>query len=146
MKTILTPSQIYTLLFSAEENYNPSAVRESDIAIAESRYLLPIVGDSLYNALLNSDYAELRDDYVAPMLGAWTRYIVEPLLAERCGFGHGSKSVDAELMSRLKLMATTQSRRLSDYLNAHTEEYPEYNPINNPLNHCSIDGNIVQIY
>ena len=104
MKTILTPSQIYTLLFSAEENYNPSAVRESDIAIAESRYLLPIVGESLYNALLNSDYAELRDDYVAPMLGAWTRYIVEPLLAERCGFGHGATVADAELMARLKLM------------------------------------------
>ena len=146
MKTILTPSQIYTLLFSAEENYNPSAVRESDIAIAESRYLLPIVGESLYNAILEGDYAELCSDYVAPMLGAWTRYIVEPLLAERCGFGHGSKSVDAELISRLKMMAMSQSRRLSDYLNAHAEEFSEYNPINNPLNHCSIDGNIVQIY
>ncbi len=146
MKTILTPSHIYSLIFSTEENYNPSVVRDSDVAIAESRYLLPIVGEGLYNALLNGDYAELRDDYVAPMLGAWTRYIVEPLLAERCGCEHGSVATDREMLSHLKMMAMTQSRRLSDYLNAHTEEYPEYNPIDNPLNHCSIDGNIVQIY
>ncbi len=146
MNTILTPSQIYSLIFSAEESYNPSAVRESDIAIAESRYLLPIVGDSLYNALLEGDYSELCSDYVAPMLGAWTRYIVEPLLAERCGFGHGATVADAELLARLKLMAMSHSRRLSDYLNAHAEEFAEYNPIDNPLNHCSIDGNIVQIY
>lgn len=146
MKTILTPKQIYDQIFSAEEGYNPSAVRETDIAIVESRYLLPIVGEGLYNALLNSDYAELRDDYVAPMLGAWTRYVVEPLLAERCGFGHGAKAVDVELLAHLKLVAISSSRRLSDYLNAHTEEFAEYNPIDNPLNHCSIDGNIVQIY
>ena len=146
MNTILTPSQIYSLIFSAEEGYNSSAVRESDIAIAESRYLLPIVGERLYNALLEGEYGELCSDYIAPMLGAWTRYIVEPLLAERCGFGHGATVADAELLARLKLMAMSHSRRLSDYLNAHAEEFAEYNPIDNPLNHCSIDGNIVQIY
>ena len=146
MKTILTPKQIYDQIFSAEEGYNPSAVREADIAIVESRYLLPIVGESLYNALLEGDYSELCSEYVAPMLGAWTRYVVEPLLAERCGFGHGAKAVDAELLAHLKLVAISSSRRLSDYLNAHTEEFSEYNPIDNPLNHCSIDGNIVQIY
>ena len=146
MNTILTPSQIYSLIFSAEEGYNSSAVRESDIAIAESRYLLPIVGERLYNALLEGEYSELCSDYIAPMLGAWTRYIVEPLLAERCGFGHGATVAAAELLARLKLMAMSHTRRLSDYLNAHAEEFPEYNPIDNPLNHCSIDGNIVQIY
>lgn len=146
MKTILTPSQIYSLIFSAEENYNPSVVKEADIAMAESRYLLPIVGERLYNALLTSNYTDLLTNYVAPMLGAWVRYIIEPLLAERCGYGHGATAVDAELLARLKMMAMTQSRRLSDYLNAHAEEFSEYNPIDNPLNHCSIDGNIVQIY
>lgn len=146
MKTILTPKQIYDLIFSVEENYNHSVVKESDIAIVESRYLLPIVGESLYNALLEGEHTELCSDYVAPMLGAWTRYVVEPLLAERCGMDHGATAVDAELLARLKMIAMSHSRRLSDYLNAHVDECPEYNPIDNPLNHCSIDGNIVQIY
>ena len=146
MKTILTPTDVYNLAFSVEENYNSSAVKESDIAIAESRYLLPIIGETLYAKLVNGGYYDLRVGYVAPMLSAWTRYMVEPLLAERCGLGHGTTAVDYRLLTRLKMMAMEQSRRLSDYLDSHSDEYPEYNPIDNPLNHCSIDGNIVQIY
>ena len=146
MKTILTPTQMYDQIFSVEENYNPSAVREVDIAIVESRYLLPIVGERLYNALLEGSYVELCNNYVAPMLGAWTRYVVEPLLAERCSAGHGAAAVDTELLARLKMIASAASHRLSDYLNANVEKFSEYNPIDNPLNHCSIDGNIVQIH
>ena len=146
MKTILTPLQIYNLVFSTEENCNPSAINEADIAIAESRYLLPIVGEALYKMLVNGGYYELHANYVEPMLSAWVRYLVEPLLAERCGISHGVTSVDDTVLSRLKMIAMEQSRRLSDHLNSHVDEYPEYNPIDNPLNHCSIDGNIVQIY
>ena len=146
MKTILTPTDVYNLAFSAEENYNSSAVRQTDIAIAESRYLIPVVGETIYTKLLNGGYYDLRVDYVAPMLSAWIRYMVEPLLAERCGLDHGTMAVDDRLLSRLKMMAMEQSRRLSAYLDSHSDEYPEYNPVDNPLNHCSIDGNIVQIY
>ena len=146
MKTILTPNQLYNHIFSLEENYTPSVVREEDIVIAESRYLLPIVGENLYNRLLEGGYAELRLEYVVPMLCAWTRYLIEPLLRERCGLDHATSTTDAELLARLKMVATSYSRRLSDYLNSNVEEFEEYNPIDNPLNHCSIDGNIVQIY
>jgi hypothetical protein len=146
MKTILTPKQIYDLIFSVEENYNHSVVKESDIAIVESRYLLPIVCESLYNALLEGEHTELCSDYVAPMLGAWTRYVVEPLLAERCGMGHGAVVVDSERMTHLRSMASMLTRRLSDYLNAKQDECQEYNPCCNPINYCSIDGGIVQIY
>lgn len=146
MKTIITPTDVYNLAFSVEEHCTPSAVREADIVMAESRYLLPIVGESLYNAIIQSRYGDLRADYVVPMLCAWVRYIVEPLLAERCGYGQSAKAVDAEVVGCLRLIAMSYTRRLSDYLNAHTEEISEYNPIDNPLNHCSIDGNIVQIY
>lgn len=146
MKTLLTPIQLYSFIFSEEENSNPSVVRDTDIAIVESRYLLPIVGERLYTKLLNGGYYDLRMDYVVPMVCAWTRYLVEPLLAERCGLDHGTTAVDKEVLQRLKSVATSYSRRLSDYLNAHAEEFAEYNPIDNPLNHCSIDGNIVQIY
>lgn len=145
MKTIIKPVDLLSYIFTAEENYNSSAVTDTDIAIAESRYLLPIVGEVLYDKLLNGDYAELRSEYIAPMLGAWTRYIIEPCLKERCGLGHGSTPVDRELLLHLRTMASTLSHRLSRYLDAHCDEYPEYNPCDNPLNHCSIDGNIVQI-
>jgi hypothetical protein len=145
MKTIITPIDVYNIAFSVEESHTPSAVKEADIAMVESRYLIPVVGESLYSAILLGRYSELRSEYVVPMLCAWVRYVVEPLLAERCNYGRGT-AVDVELMARLKLMAMSHTRRLSDYLNAHTEEFAEYNPIDNSLNHCSIDGNIVQVY
>ena len=146
MKTIISPSELLGYIFASGENYNYSMVMEVDIAIAESRYLIPIVGETIYTKLLNGGYYDLRVDYVAPMLSAWIRYMVEPLLAERCGINHGTTAVDDRLLARLRMMAMEQSRRLSHYLDTHAEEYPEYNPIDNPLNHCSIDGNIVQIY
>ncbi|MBO7189527.1 MAG: hypothetical protein J6V55_02955 [Alistipes sp.] len=146
MKTIITPTDVYNLAFSVEENYNVSVVKESDIAIAESRYLLPIVGETIYSKLVNGGYYDLRVEYVAPMLSAWVRYMIEPLLAERCGLGHDTTTVDSRVLAHLKMMAMEQTRRMSNYLDKHHDEYPEYNSIDNPLNHCSIDGNIVQIY
>ena len=44
--------------------------------------------------LVNGGYYELHANYVEPMLSAWVRYLVEPLLAERCGISHGVTSVD----------------------------------------------------
>ena len=38
------------------------------------------------------------------------------------------------------------TRALAEHLNTQASDYPEYNPDTNPLNRCSIDGNIVQVY
>lgn len=146
MKTIISPSELLGYIFASGENYNYSMVMEVDIAIAESRYLLPIVGETLYNKLLSGGYSELMKEYVAPMLGAWTRYIIEPMLAERCGLDHGAEPIDNARLLRLRSAALSLSQRLSYYLNSKCDSFPEYNPCDNPLNHCSIDGNIVQIY
>ena len=51
MKILITAERAYSLAFSSEEPYSPSAITEADIATAESRYLLPIVGEELYAAL-----------------------------------------------------------------------------------------------
>lgn len=146
MKTIITPEELLCYIFTAEENYNSSMVTEVDIAIVESRHLLPIIGEALYNRLLSSGYPELMKEYVAPMLGAWVRYNIAPMLSERCGLDHGADPVDDTRQFYLRSAALSLSRRLSDYLNTKCDSIPEYNPCDNPLNHCSIDGNIVQIY
>ena len=148
MTTIITPTDVYDLAFSIEENYNVSVVKESDIAIAESRYLLPVVGEDLYSKLINGGYYDLRVNYVVPMLSAWTRYIVEPIMVERCGYESSAayNEVRKVIYRRLRGIARSLSRQLSNYLNAHCDEFPEYNPADNPLNHCSIDGDVVQIF
>ena len=151
MKILITAERAYSLAFSSEEPYSPSAITEADIATAESRYLLPIVGEELYAAL--SRYASLKTEYVEPMLAAWVRYIVEPHLATRCcpcyAEGRITEAVNdhtERVMRALKERAVALTRRLSDHLNSHSADYVEYNPQTNPLNRCFIYGNIVQVY
>ena len=152
MKTLVTPQQVINLAFVPEGVMTDTKITIADIAIAESRYLLPIIGEALYNTLISNRYTVLRDEYIAPMVAAWTRYVAEPLMAERLGIGYDNDYSEADndarnaILVRLRRNASTLSRRLSNYLNAHSNEFPEYNPTNNHLNYCTIDGGIVQIF
>ena len=146
MEIIVTQSEVLRSAFTSEEFVNASVVLESDIAAVELRYLLPILGRELYDKLTVGAYTALRTGYVVPMVAAWTRYTIEPMLSQRCGICHSSDEVSRETLSRLRHIAKTYSRELTEYLNTHRAEFAEYNPDNNPLNRCSIDGNIVQIY
>ena len=150
MNTLITPAEVFDLAFSHEEMYNASVVTDLDIAAVEERYLIPILGRTMYEAISGGEYDELKTNFIAPMVAAWTRYMLEPLLASRCGLCHETKATSAEntaLEERrqvLRQRARILTRTLSDNLNAAA--YPEYDPKQNPLNRCSIDGNIVQIY
>ena len=152
MRMLITPTDVMSLAFSRDEHYNVAVVTDLDIAAAEERYLCPIVGRTLYDKLLAGNYPSLKADYVAPMVAAWTRYLVEPLLASRCDIcveGHATTADNVSLAERcrsLRLRARTLTRSLAEHLNAQASDYPEYNPNTNPLNRCSIDGNIVQVY
>lgn len=152
MRSLITPAEVLSSAFSPEEMYTSAAVSELDIAAAEERYLVPVLGRALYDKLLAGNYQSLRLNYIIPQVAAWTRYMVEPLLASRCHVCHTAKPSAAEneaLEERrrsLKLQARALTRALVEHLNTSAALYAEYNPTNNPLNRCSIDGNIVQVY
>lgn len=137
------------LAFTAEEGCRGHVVSELDIYVAECRYLVPVIGRALYNKLLEGEYGELMEGYVAPALAAWVRYIVEPFLAARCWDGHlpatGASLVEIErvVMQCRKRIAEALTRRLVRHLDE--VEYVEYNIEDSSLNRCSIDGGIVQI-
>ena len=151
MKTLITAERVYALAFSTEEPYSASVITDTDIAEAESRYLMPVVGEELYNVV--AKYSTLKSEYVEPMVAAWVRYIVEPHLAARCctcyAEGRVTEAVNdhtERVMRALREKAVALTRRLSDHLNSHSVDYVEYNPKTNPLNRCFIYGNIVQVY
>ena len=152
MITIFTAEELFPLAFEGEESYNATVITESDIIEAENRYLVPIVGDTLYSMLCRNSYTELKNSHILPMVAAWVRYIVEPHLASRCCIYHSDRNItEAEnenserVMRALRLKAATLSRKLTNHLNLNSALYAEYNPENNPLTHCFIYGNIVQI-
>ena len=151
MNTLTTIAEVHDLAFSREELISKEVITVSDILEAETRYVVPILGASLCKALAAGEYATLRSDYVLPAVAAWCRYIVEPLLNRRCSISRNrtlSAAYNQEqksVLRGLRRKASTLSRRLSDHLNASAESYAEYNPKNNPVNHCSIYGDIIQI-
>ena len=153
MKTLITAETIFSLAFTSEESYNASVITESDIAEVESRYLLPIVGEKFYNAMRLGEYDDLVEERVAPMVAAWVRYTIEPLLASRSCLYHDERSVTEAVnedmrvrLFALRNKAVTLTRRLVYYLNANSVAFDEYDPDSNPLNRCFIYGNIIQVY
>ena len=131
MSTLINVEDVMRLAFTAEEGCRGHVVSELDIYVAECRYLVPVIGRALYNKLLEGEYGELMEGYVAPALAAWVRYIVEPFLAARCWDGHlpasGASLVEIErvVMQCRKRIAEALTRRLVRHLDE--VEYVEYN-------------------
>ena len=152
MNTLFTPAEVHKVAFSGEELIRADIVTHSDVMEVETRYVRPILGEALWEAIAAGKYALLRSDYVLPAVAAWCRYVVEPLRYVRCAECCDTDRTTADnehlrtIVRALRRKASALSRSLSDHLNSHREEYVEYNPKNNPLNHCSIYGDIIQVY
>ena len=52
MNTLITPAQAVALAFADGEYLAPESVTQSDIAAAEQRYIVPVIGRRLYDCLL----------------------------------------------------------------------------------------------
>ena len=57
MNTLITPAQAVALAFADGEYLAPESVTQSDIAAAEQRYLVPVIGRLLYEKLLSGSHA-----------------------------------------------------------------------------------------
>jgi hypothetical protein len=156
MKTLITNEQVITLAFGDGEYLSPEVILDSDIASAEDRYILPVVGEELYQALLAGSQKVLLDDYVAPALAMAVRTMIQPALNVRTGQAglHISSSMRADSSTKTAVQTLQKSlrtrrqallKRLSNYLRNHSAEYPAYDPGRDILQKCSIDGGYVQM-
>lgn len=156
MKTLITPAEVIRTAFAAEEYPAPSTVREADIAAAERRHIVPVIGEALYERTLAGACEELRLVYLAAPLALHVRADLQPRLdirTRRAGTAApysddarpASATAVARLVASLRREARTLLRRASDFLEAHRDDYPDYDPSRNILNRCSTDGGIVQI-
>jgi hypothetical protein len=147
MTTLITAEQVINLAYGPNEQIRPSAITAVDIAEAEACHILPILGDALTEAIHSGKYHSLVEDYIAPALALWVRHGIEPMLHTRCGGDHSNTSTNSIALAQRTLhrKATTLTRRLCNILNRHRADFPEYDPHTNPLNRCSIYGDIIQI-
>lgn len=149
---LINSEDVLRLAYSSEELLPSTMLLDCDIVEAECRYIEPLVGKALVEALHDGQYTELVDEYVAPALAMWTRYCVEHVAYRRCTACHDEALSSAQLdhlrlaLRALRAKASTLTRRLTDHLNTHGDDYPEYNASNNPQNRCFIYGDIIQIF
>ena len=156
MNTLITPLQVLKLAFGNGENLPPDTFGEADIAAAEQRHIIPVIGQELYEKILSGTHAEFRDEYLAAPAALFTRLALQPRLDIRtgqCGTSAPKSSwgqpADKEALRRqcraLRSEARTLLRRAVAYLDSHRREFPEYLPEKNILNRCTTDGGFVQI-
>lgn len=157
MKTLITPAEAVRLAF-AEGGYLPAeTITEADIAAAEERWIVPIVGCKLHGRLLEGAYADFTNDCLAVPTALCTRLLVQPLLDARTGAGGAIvprsehyEPADAErrrmLRRTLRAKARTLLARAAARLNAEARSFPEYDPSENILTRCRIHGNLIQIF
>ena len=157
MKTIISPAEAVALAWGTGEYMPPEAISESDIAAAQRRYIEPVIGRPLAEALAAGRYEELRAEYAAPALAMFVRLAVQPSLDIRTGCAGSvvqsgayadpaGSEARAAAMRSLRRRGGALLRRLSERLDASPAAYPEYAPERNVLKRCSTDGGIVQIF
>lgn len=156
-KNLVTPEEVVALAYAADEHMPASAVAEADIAAAEMRSIMPVMGRALYEAVAAGAYPELREGYAAPAAAMYVRLAMQPLSDVRTGrFGAmAPRSSGYEPAERAKLLdlrraLRAKARTLLHRLHLHLEEcasqYPEYDPASDILNRCTTDGGFVQIH
>jgi hypothetical protein len=116
---------------------------------AQQIYLQNYIGATYMTALKNRIYAgttttadqTLLDNYIGPMLCNWALYMALPTIKYRIynkgvlsGTSENSDSVTLEelqfLMTSVKNVAENYTRRMQEWLNFHSSDYPEYNAPN----------------
>ncbi len=126
---LMTPTEVIDYAFATGEYVSLTSLTESMIAAAQLRYITPILGSELTEAVADGKYEELREGYIAPTLGLLVRLEANlaaypPTVTER---------------QRAKLFLST----LSDYLNTNADEFSQYAMEDNVMNRCSIVAGFV---
>ena len=149
MTTLVTPREVIDLAFLP-----PEAIGTVDIAAAEARYLLPVTGPALWQKLAEGEYPTLREEFAAPAAACAVRVAMQPALDLHGGAGGTTvaKSSACQPAGQEQLAASHRALRnrlsallhaLSDHLDAHPSDYPEYAPEKNVLHRVLIAGGLV---
>lgn len=126
---LLEPERVIALAFGDSEFITPRMVSPAAIVTAQRRFLIPVVGQKLMDALLDGAYIILNEEYVEPALAEYVRVEMTPLTDPR----------RRDLLRR----AREVMRRLSDHLEGNKSQYAEYESSCNILNKISLHGAVI---
>lgn len=157
MKSLISPLEVHRYAFAGGQCLPSDAVTEADIITAEERFLRPVFGAALLDAVRAGQYADFLTDYLVCCLALLTRVVLQPQLdLQTTPIGtlapkgtNGTAADTAELrrlQQNLRHRAQTLLKRASEYVEAHAEAFPEYDSRANILNRCTTYGGFVQVH
>lgn len=82
---IITLAEVVALAFTDGGYLSPDVISEADIAVAVERWIVPVVGEALLEAVAAGQYEELKEEYLKPAIALYTRLVVQPRLAAATG-------------------------------------------------------------
>ena len=85
MENLISPEEVALQAFAPLDRVTPADVNPLTIAVAQERFIVPVLGAAMVEALAAGNYAELLDESVAPALALYTRVLMIPALALRIG-------------------------------------------------------------
>ncbi len=130
-RVIIEPESVLALAFTAERYTSKDSITAQSILVAQQKYLEPVIGEAMIEAIGEGRYITLFDDYVAPALAEYVRIVAD------------LPSAPADKKARVK--ARAMMARLSQFLEDNLGDYPEYEPTKNVLRRCAIRGGFVQV-
>ncbi|MBO5759429.1 MAG: hypothetical protein J6R31_05260 [Rikenellaceae bacterium] len=149
---ILTAAEVVAQAFPATSNIRAAQITEADIVAAQEKFMAPVFG-SLWDALCEGAHADFAAEYIKPALAHFVKAQVLPTLGAITPYGvveHTSESTkradDRQLARAIRAAADTAQalRKMAlRHIEAHIDEFGEYQPTQNILRHTRIAGGVV---
>lgn len=154
MHNLISSEEVAQLAFAPLDFVTASDVNPLTINVAQERYIVPVLGAEMVEAMLSGDYSELVEELVNPALALYTRVLMLPALALRTGAAGvvkgTSQYLDAATENELRVLrrsiiaqASTLLRKAVKQIESAPEQYPQYDPRNNIWHRCRVDGGVV---
>lgn len=158
MKTLISATEVATIALGTTHTLSPEEIPQHAIAVAERRYLRPVLGRALHEALLAEERSEplavLTTDYLKAPLALYTLSSLLPSIAAKVGsagvvrlrgenFEVADKNSIRALGRHLRREAKELMAAAVEYIEDNAELFPQFDPQKNVLRRVSLAGGVV---
>lgn len=161
MKTLILPAEVIAISLGTTHTLRQEEIALHTIHAAQRRHLRPILGTTLYEALLAEGATEadenlnlLVEEHLKRPLALYTLAMALPALAAKVGsagvvrlMGENFEAVDGYSLKSLRRRLLCDANQLMDsvvdFLEANPELYPQFDPEANVRQRVSLAGGVI---
>lgn len=144
MKILVSPSEVVALAFGSPNTLGESAIPPHSILASQQSFLLPALGEELYDSLTAEEEDGSRgafvEEYLKQPLALYVAARLLPTLAVRVGevgvvrlagesFEVVNEATLRKVVARLRAEADTLLARATTFLANNLDLFPDYNPL-----------------